>query len=327
MKATLPQWLARVAGLAATCGALCLLCSDAIQSGVWGMEHILMPVIVGITILAGHLIGSAVRDWKPLSAFGFLGLFLIGTALTVYTSVGRQAAVADAQALATEGANAERSRIAAELGRAQAMVDEEQAALARECKTGKGKRCDGIKASVDVYIAAIKGHKADLEKLGPEEPVAPRADRFSEVVAITAGAEKRIVKHLVMVFEPFAYSLFLELTAIVALGYGFGYRRNCGNHDEVRNSRATVPATLATIANDDKLLAEKHGNRRVVSKAAAEADVMYLVASHDALPSQNSLAERWGCHKGTASKWLAEFERRGLVSRARFGRCKRVVSV
>jgi len=51
---------------------------------------------------------------------------------------------------------------------------------------------------------------------------------------------------------------------------------------------------------------------------------MRLVARAEALPSQDSLAERWGCHKGMASKWLADFERRGLVSRAQFGRCKRV---
>src|SRR3990172_3784633 len=160
MQTTLPQWLARVAGLAATGGALYLLCSDAIKTGAWGMEHILMPVIVGITIMAGHLIGSAVRDWKPISALGFAGLFLIGTALTVYTSVGRQAATADAQVLAAESVNAGRVRVTGELLKAQRMLDEERAEHARESKNGGCKKvCQGIEASIAVYEAAVKGHK------------------------------------------------------------------------------------------------------------------------------------------------------------------------
>ncbi|HKZ96906.1 MAG TPA: hypothetical protein VJ045_07990 [Hyphomicrobiaceae bacterium] len=293
-----------------------------------------MPVIVGLTIISGHLITPAIRDRKALAAVGWTVLAILGTGLTVYTSVGRQARVADTAAARAADVERQRAAIAASLAKAELMLAEEQAALAKECATGKGKRCDGIKASVDVYTAAAKGHRADLAALPPVEIVGSRATRMAQVIAIFAADEakaKATLERDFMLFEPFAYSLFLEIGALVAFGYGFGHRRNRGNRDEARNSRATIAATIpatvatvATVANDDRPLPPKSGNRRVANKATAEADIMCLVARSQALPSQDRLAERWGCHKGTASKWLADFERRGLVSRAQFGRCKRV---
>ena len=77
--------------MAATGGALAILLADPITTGNWRLDHALLPVIVGVTIAAGHLVGSAIRDRKALAATGFALVFTIGTLLTVYSSVGSQA--------------------------------------------------------------------------------------------------------------------------------------------------------------------------------------------------------------------------------------------
>lgn len=138
---TTAQCLAIAAGIIASCGALYILLSDAIATGHYGMEHVLMPGIVGITIMSGHLIGNALRDRSVLSALGFLVLFAIGTTLTVYTSVGRQTESAETRAKETEDANATIADKRSELQRARKRHDEAQVQADRERGTSCGRRC------------------------------------------------------------------------------------------------------------------------------------------------------------------------------------------
>ena len=64
----------------------------------------------------------------------------------------------------------------------------------------------------------------------------------------------------------------------------------------------------------------------VATKAAAEADIIRLIARGQDIPEQQVLATRWNVHKGTASKWINDFERRGLIKREQVGKAKRVAA-
>jgi hypothetical protein len=72
-----------------------MICEDAIRSGQWTPDDIMMPIIVGVTIVIGHLVGCVWRARESLSAVVFAFVFVMGTGLVVYTSVGRQARVAE----------------------------------------------------------------------------------------------------------------------------------------------------------------------------------------------------------------------------------------
>lgn len=208
-------------GVAAAGAALAILLQDVIwQKAPVTLDHALMPVIVLITIAAGHL---AVKGRTIGALFGFGLVFILGTLLTVYTSVGRQAEVADTASRRAEVVAAERTRVMALRSRAEAMLQEAQGKMAAECKSGKGSRCDGIKATVDVYAAAVKGHDADLAGL-PVIVNAARSSRFADVMEL-GGLNREKTQHVAYLLEPFAYSLFFELCAIVAFGFGFGGRR------------------------------------------------------------------------------------------------------
>lgn len=240
---TTDRWVARLAGAIAAGSAIYVLTQDAIKSGHWTTDDLLMPVLVLLTILGIHLAGSAVKSRSFGSALGFVGLGIMGIALIVYTSVGRQARIADAEdagaaAIVAQIAdmNAEIDRVNAKRAEAEKMLFGAQTAMAAECSSGKGGRCKGRKATVEVYEAAVKGHDADLmgirariADLGPPPATGnSRSKRMAAVIAVFADNEEATQARLARafrLFEPFAYSLFWELGAVVAFGYGFGGKR------------------------------------------------------------------------------------------------------
>ncbi len=103
-------------------------------------------------------------------------------------------------------------------------------------------------------------------------------------------------------------------------------------HAEPVPAPAPVPLPLPPPAVADEVEADEsqpvavfpHGER---NKNEALADLLTLIALGQEIPSQDWLVERWGKqHKGTVSKWLSEWETKGLVSREHIGRCKAVTA-
>lgn len=338
------RWLAISAGIASTAGALAILLADPIASGIWKLDHFLLPVIVAITIAAGHLVGSALRVRKILASAGFAVIFTFGTLLTVYSSVGSQKSASGDRALNVEAHNAAIKAKSADivtekhnLAVAVDMLANVRGQHLAESKQGGCKaKCQGIERSMTVYQASIVGHEANIKRLevelsslGGEKVARPKAAAFAEAAAVF-GFDRARVETAVTILEPFAYGLLMEMTAIVAFGFAFA-----------GNRRLAAPATVAeadvsraTGGNrQPRPQPPKPGNRRpvdvrtVASRAAAEADVIQLVSRGERLPSQDTLARRWGVHKATASKWLADFEQRGLILREWDGRHKQVAAV
>jgi hypothetical protein len=89
---------------------------------VWGLEHALMPVLVVVTILTGHLFGAAVRAFRPLSSLGFLIVAVAATWGVVYTSVGKQSEISEARIKAAESVNAARAQLLAERQRSVGLT-------------------------------------------------------------------------------------------------------------------------------------------------------------------------------------------------------------
>jgi len=242
--------VAIAAGVAATVAALGILLSDAITTGHWSLDHGLMPLTVGITILSGHLIGTAFRSWRVLSAAGFALLFVVGTSLTVYTSVGRQAKTADTEMLALTAGNEEIARLKSDAESIRQTLQYAVPDAKAECKGApdplpvKGwPECKRKSASVEAFTEKLERTEARLQKLGAPKPVAPRADRAAEVLAL-AGIDKAKAKRAFVLFEPFAFALFFELSAIVAFGFGFSGSRK-GTRPRIEITPEPGPALVA----------------------------------------------------------------------------------
>jgi hypothetical protein len=326
--------LAIVAGAAFTAGAVVILFGDALWAPAqWAAYHYITLLTIFGTIAAGHLTVSAWRA-RHVSTAGFALLFVAGTALVVYQSVGRQAEVADTRASAVESRNALIDRKKADLIEARDRVQAAELQVSEEMagrpdKNGRrtkasscGKDCKDWQTRARDAMASVKALEADLASLGPPMTVSPKADRMAQLAAVFGGDFSKWKSALILV-EPFLWTVFFELGSVVSLGFAFGHGRRQPSQTPVF-PRATV---AATVANDLEPLPPKGGNRRpVATKAAAEADVIRLVARGEPIPSQDTLAERWGVHKGTASKWVRDFEARGLIRRQVVGRCKMVAA-
>lgn len=216
--------LAIVAGTAFTYGGLRIILGDELTNpSLWTTSVQLTVLMVFGTIAAGHLMRDAWKAKQHGAAAGFLVLFLAGTGLVVFNSVGRQAETSMMSTSQADDAAERRVALKASLARAEAMLTEAQASLARECKTGRGKRCEGITATIGVYEAAVKGHVADLEKLGPARPVNAKAAEGAKIAALF-GADEAKAKAALMLIEPFLWTLFFEWGSIVSLGFAFRAR-------------------------------------------------------------------------------------------------------
>lgn len=213
--------LAIATGCVFLSGTAVLIFSDVLHGATLTEKHYISAVIIAGTMLVGHLSWDAWRGKKRPSSVAFGFLFAIGTALVVLSSAGRQGeslALTEAQAAAAEDA---RRDAKTGLKRAQAMLAEAQASLASECRSGRGKRCDGIQRTIDVYEAAARGEQSKLDQIGPAKLVAPDEEKLAEVVATIFGASKDRVKAIAVLLKPFGISLFLEFGAIVSFGFGF----------------------------------------------------------------------------------------------------------
>jgi hypothetical protein len=340
------RFLAISAGIVFVLGTLGILFEDVLTKGApVALKHGLTIVILAGTIMTGHLANRAwrrVRTWP--SAIGFTMVFICGTALVVYSSVGRQVDASVQTSGQIEATNEHRSDIKRLRVKAQAMLDESLNNYYKECRSGDGKQCKGIKSSIDVYTAAVKGHDADLEKLGAPKPVAPEAEQLAEVAHVIFGVDKARTKAAAVLGAPFLITLFLEFGSIVSLGYAFSSRQlTLAPPASVKAIPLTVvanaqieppePVAVPVTADVEKLepiatpkpVAPKRPRiklRKTYSQSMALADLLTMTAMNKTIESQDWLAAKWGVPKGTVSRWLAKWENKDLVSRTRVGQFK-----
>ena len=319
--------LALGAGATFTSGALYILLEDVVSGHPWSMDHALTVLTVIGTIAVGHLAVEAARIKHVLPALGFCSLFVAGTALTVYNSVGRQAETSDAKLFDAEARNEQIIATKKAQLANRAMLSEARERHAQECASGRGKRCDGITATIRVYEDAVKGNDADLMMLGPPIPVAPKAEKMATVAAIF-GADKTQAKAFLMLIEPFAYTLFFELGSIISLAYGFGGERTHATELCARaNRRITYPLGYKKRIAGNRATTHLRNSchRSATLKSNAQRELIARLATGETVAAQDDLAEAWSVNKGTVSKWVSEWERNGTIpARQQIGRCKTI---
>src|SRR5262245_41668751 len=76
-------------------GATCLLLEDAWRLGHATASHLMMPVLTSGTVAAAVTAHHRLASLRLLSGAGFLLLALLGSSLTVYSTLGRTAEARD----------------------------------------------------------------------------------------------------------------------------------------------------------------------------------------------------------------------------------------
>lgn len=216
--------LALVAGVAFAVGGLTILLDKDLTSPMhWQAGQWLTILTVFGTITAGHLMADAARARHGLAAIGFLVLFLSGTSLVVYSSVGRQVETASVSTLSVEDTNKKIVEKNNDLEQAKARKAYADAQVQMETgKRGCGRNCkDWQRNAKDVEIV-IEQLEREIDALGPQKPVNAKAVAMAEIAMLlhVPGTKEQIVAALVLLM-PFATTLFFEVGSIVAFGFAF----------------------------------------------------------------------------------------------------------
>jgi hypothetical protein len=310
-------------GVIAAGGACSLLVRDGWTTG-FTLDHALMPVMVGLTILSGHLFWQAVRDWRAFSAIGFAVLAIVGSTLTIYETMGRRAELRDTKVAAAVAANVVIEEKRAELAKATARLEEAENMVKREM-TGErcGKRCQDWKVRASEVEAKLEKLSREIAETGGERPVDAKAERAAAVAAILLPDVPEVrVKATVGLLEPFALPMFLELGSIVLFGFGLG-RREVTKGTKV--TATTIPAqdTAQTSFDVSDLSAlpspamfagplpeppapKKKRSKRMARKERAIEALREYTLKNGAPPSFKLVQTRYHLPKATASRWRQE---------------------
>lgn len=214
--------LAIALGCIASGLALYVLLRDDVAALRWSDAFVLSPGLLALTIGAGHMVSEAWRHRRPLAVLGFSLVFCIGTLMTVFVSITKQAGQTDTKIAETTASNFNRSVVEADLRDAETRYKQAlDAADSHRSNGGCGRQClDWSKRALEVE-ARIDKLKDDLKRTPASKPVAAGVEWFAQIVHALTGADAKAIRDKFMAFRLDALGLtfMFEVTAITAFGY------------------------------------------------------------------------------------------------------------
>ncbi|OYX98946.1 MAG: hypothetical protein B7Y80_12960 [Hyphomicrobium sp. 32-62-53] len=205
-----------------------VLLRDVFAGAAITPAHVMSVGAIVAAIWSGIELWSQLAARRFIAAFGLAVIFAAATCYTVLMAGASGAATVASNAAATEANNSARERELKQLARAEKMHSETADRLQADCVVGKrGKtHCDGLRASVAVYDAAIRGHKATLADLAPPTDAGGAYSAIAKVLAAMPGVVTDVptLTGKLELLVPFLAAIVAELGAIVALHIGFGHR-------------------------------------------------------------------------------------------------------
>lgn len=284
--------LAIAGALAFTSGGLTILLGPALLTPMqWTAYHWLTILTVFGTIAAGHLLSDAWRASRWLACLGFFVLFLSGTALVVYNSVGRQTETSGTKALDTEDRNAKITAKSNELADARQRLIKAQdkielytnggrdAETGQKVKPGCGRICDDWKQNRSDLVTVVKTLERELEDLGPKKPANAKAETFAEIAALFGFDKAKAVAAFTLI-EPLLWTLFFEIGSIVSSGFAW------------RQAPAVSAASKESLhAEPERIAPDKEANRaQDVSQIEPPAGLAALAAVRERFFAPNDQA-------------------------------------
>ena len=275
-------------GLALWLSATGLLVEDVWRTGHITTAHMLMPVLTASTAAAGIFAHHRLMDLRLVGAAMFAAVAILGSLLTVYSTLGRQADARDAKISTAIASNR-----TFELKR-EALSD---AKRMHTLECGKrGPRCKEWEQRVDALTSEMSGMKV--------VSVDARADAIVRLAKLF-GLDGVWVGQIVDALDAPSLPLYLELASLIFLAGAFPHSRP--SRDNRVQTVEVVPVVDATTVQQTSM-----------TRDDALADFRRL--KH--FGGQHLLAARWNVDRSTASRWLRAWEQDGLIERRREGKAK-----
>jgi hypothetical protein len=198
-----------------------VLFEDVLHGASINTGHVQTAAALVGAIASGHMCWPAIRSRETIIQGLMLAVLSVGAlAYVCVTSGARNAETAGNKLLTITASNDVRSREIAQLAKAEAMLAEAQRLMGTECASGRGTRCRGVMATVDVYTAAIRGHNATLASLP-----APKVNGYAHAAKVFASWGVAVTDEWLSLNMPFLVVLISELGCIAFLHLGLAHRK------------------------------------------------------------------------------------------------------
>lgn len=305
--------LAILAGMAFTAGGLTILLGNALTRPLdWASYQWLTILTVFGTIAAGHLMADAGRARHLFAATGFLALFLAGTGLVVYSSVGRQVEAAGATMLSAEDTNAKIIEKQADLAKAKKRFDEATQYGDDEMKGETcGRRCKDWRQRAKEVQALITQLEGEIAALGPQKPVNAQDSAMADIASLIGFDNKAKTIGVLTLVIPFLKTLFFEIGSIVSLGFAFRQspiakvaEPSISDLEEIRDRFFAVEAEPDPVPPKPRKKLKKPEN--VVAFPVKHPVVQALERNGGSVASNRQLATLMGVSAGESSKRVQE---------------------
>lgn len=323
--------LATLAGIAFAIGGLTILLdTQLLHPFEWTSAQWLTILMVFGVIAAGHLMVTAAKTHHWPSTAGFLVLFVVGTGLVVYSSVGRQVETAGTTTLSAEDINKKIVDKSTDLDGARQRKAYADAQVQKTMtKSYCGRSCRDWKQNAADIGVVIRQLEAEIAALGPQRPVNAQAEAMADIVLLfPLPASRDQLIALLTLLVPFAKTLFFEIGSIVSLGFAFRPaplpKTFSGIKTETLENVVLPPASMFSGELPDPT--PPKGGRKTTKKRFPENVVPISAGKHPveraleknggAVSSNRELANLLSVSDGEASKSWREIEDRLIVTRS-----------
>jgi hypothetical protein len=222
-----------VIGFALAGGAVALLISDGIDSGHWTLNHALQPLLVFGTVSSAVWVHKAKWYLKP----SFFFLAVLGSILTTYGTMGRQADTREDRQAEARLSNDQHAEIKLELATAKLARE-------KECKSGFKEKCTNWQSRVD----ALRKQLGEVKTAALD----PRAEAIARIASL-AGANGDQTKAFVSALDPVALPLFLELGSVLFFASAFPSRRPKVRESETLATESEEIVSTLSLSKDAAL--------------------------------------------------------------------------
>lgn len=203
-----------------------VLLEDVFHGAPITTAHIMTAAALIGTITAGHMAWPHMRSGHWLAAIGLGIVFLAGTTFTVISAGSRNAEVQNTKAERVRQHNADRADIMEQIKTARQRLTEAQDRLAAECKTGKGPKCEGHRATVDERSDRVAVLEARLDIKGASQVENAGYTHAGKVISALpfVKADAKAIADALTLIMPFLLVLIVEFGTLVFWGVALGVK-------------------------------------------------------------------------------------------------------
>lgn len=314
-------------------------------------SHVLAVAALVAALAAGHYAWPELRRARIVTGLALGLVFCAATSYVIVSAASRNAETAATKSARIADSNAARTREERQLALALDMHKSASKRLDDECVRGKASKaqCDGIRATIAVYGAAIDGHNIRLDRLGPSLPVNGGYAHAGRFIAALPGIRTNAA-HIEQRLAETMPTLVVLISELASIAFGImAFRTN--SRTDIRTVRAiTERAEPFTEEELEDLRRLVRGPAQVLDRTVSRikkpdrpdnkpdnagpsggtkakkdclAELLTMLALGQSVPSQESLSVRWNRPKQTVSDWLRTWESDGLIpARRQSGRTK-----